>query len=161
MRAAPVRLRGGDLVGLTDRDLGASEWLVIDQERISLFADATNDHQWIHVEPRRAARGPFGATIAHGYLLLSLVPDLLADVLVLEDEVRGTNVGIDRLRFLLPVRVGDRVRLRARLTDAQLRDDGAVRYRVAVELDVDGAERPALVGDLIFLTYTGRNHHDY
>ena len=88
--------------------LGQSDWLPIDQERVNGFADVTEDHQWIHVDQERAAQGPFGTTIAHGYLTLSLVPRLLEEVFVVTDQVRGTNYGIDRARFTSPVPVGSR-----------------------------------------------------
>ena len=118
-----------ELRGLGQTDLGESGWLVIDQDRVNGFADVTEDHQWIHVDGERAAQGPFGTTIAHGYLTLSLVPRLLEEVVVVTDQVRGTNYGIDRARFTSPVPVGSRVRLRGRLLDARSRPDGGLTDR--------------------------------
>lgn len=136
-----------------NRDLGRSDWLVVDQPRVDTFADATNDHQWIHVDLDRAAAGPFGTTIAHGYLTLALVPRLLDQLLVVSDEARGTNYGLERVRFTSPVRVGSAIRLAAELVEAKLREDGGVRYKVAVRVEVRGQERPAMVGESIYLTY--------
>lgn len=145
----------GELAAAGPRDLGATGWFAVDQERVNTFADATDDHQWIHVDPERAAAGPFGGTIAHGYLSLALVPRLLGELLTITDQVRGTNYGLDRVRFTSPVPVGGAVRLVARLTEVEGRPDGGVRYRVAVRLELRGQERPAMVGEAIYLAYAG------
>lgn len=142
-----------ELRELGQTDLGESGWLVIDQDRVNGFADVTEDHQWIHVDPARAADGPFGTTIAHGYLTLSLVPCLLEEVIVVTDQVRGTNYGIDRARFTSPVPVGSRVRLAGRLLEVRPRPDGGLQYKLGVELEVDGQDRPALVAEIILLAY--------
>jgi acyl dehydratase len=142
-----------ELRGLGETPLGESDWLVIDQERVNGFADVTEDHQWIHVDHERAAQGPFGTTIAHGYLTLSLVPRLLEEVFVVTDQVRGTNYGIDRARFTSPVPVGSRVRLSGRLVEVRPRADGGLQYKVGVELQVEGQERPALVAEILLLAY--------
>ena len=142
-----------ELRRLGDVDLGWSRWLSVEQPRVDLFADATEDHQWIHVDPQRAAAGPFGATIAHGYLTLSLIPYLLEDLVTVSDQVRGTNYGIDRARFTSPVRVGSRVRMKGRLLSVQERADGGLQYKVGVEVHIEDQERPALVGDFLYLTY--------
>jgi acyl dehydratase len=142
-----------ELRDLGETPLGESDWLVVDQDRVNGFADVTEDHQWIHVDPERAAQGPFGTTIAHGYLTLSLVPRLLEDLLVVTDQVRGTNYGIDRARFTSPVPVGSRVRLGGRLLEVRSRPDGGLQYKVGVELQVDGQDRPALVAETIYLAY--------
>jgi acyl dehydratase len=142
-----------ELRGLGETALGESDWLVVDQDRVNGFADVTEDHQWIHVDRERAAQGPFGTTIAHGYLTLSLIPRLLEEVLVVTDQVRGTNYGIDRARFTSPVPVGSRVRLSGRLVEVRPRADGGLQYKVGVELQVDGQERPALVADILLLAY--------
>lgn len=142
-----------ELAELGETDLGTSPWFTVEQSRIDLFADATQDHQWIHVDPSRAAEGPFGTTIAHGYLTLSLIPYLLDQVLTISDQVRGTNYGIDRARFTNPVRVGSRLRLRCRLLAVTARKDGGLQYKVGAEVEVEGQERPALVGDFLYLTY--------
>jgi acyl dehydratase len=136
------------------RELGSGEWMTIEQSRVNLFADATDDHQWIHVDTERAVSGPFGTTIAHGYLTLSLLPRMLDELLVVTDQVRGTNYGIDRLRFTDPVPVGSRIRLEARIAEARQRDDGGVQYKIAFRVQVQGRDRPAVVGESIYLAYS-------
>lgn len=150
---ANVEMTAAELLEAGERDLGESRWMRIDQTRIDLFADATDDHQWIHVDPQRAKDGPFGTTVAHGYLTLSLLPRFLEDVLAITDEVRGTNYGVDRARFTSPVPEGSELRIRGTLRSATARDDGGVQYRVGFDLEIRGQERPALVGEVIYLTY--------
>lgn len=142
-----------ELRHLGETELGTSDWLLVDQARINGFADATEDHQWIHIDAVRAAAGPFGTTIAHGYLTLSLVPRLLDELLIVTDQVRGTNYGIDRARFTSPVPVGSHVRLAGRLLEVRSRADGGLQYKVAVQMDVRDQDRPALVAEAIYLTY--------
>jgi len=149
----PLTLTVAELAEATGRDLGASDWLVVDQGRVDLFADATDDHQWIHVDPERAADGPFGTTIAHGYLTLALVPRLLDQLLAVSDQVRGTNYGLERVRFTSPVPVGSAIRLAAQLSEARRRDDGGVQFKVALRVEIQGHERPAMVGESIYLAY--------
>lgn len=149
----PLALTIAELAASENRNLGTSDWLVVDQPRVDTFADATDDHQWIHVDPDRAAAGPFGTTIAHGYLTLALVPRLLEQLLVVSDQARGTNYGLERVRFTCPVPVGSAIRLAAELAEARLRDDGGVQYKVAVRVEVRGQERPAMVGESIYLAY--------
>src|SRR6478752_384434 len=108
-----------ELKKLAGSDLGTSEWIEVTQERIDTFAEATGDHQWIHVDPERAKQGPFGRTIAHGYLTLSLLPQLMPQVLTIEDSVMGVNYGVEKVRFTSPVPVGSRVRLHARLLGSE------------------------------------------
>jgi acyl dehydratase len=133
-----------------ERDLGATGWTTIDQGRIDLFAEATGDHQWIHVDPEAAAQGPFGGTIGHGYLSLSLLPGLLSELITVEDARMGINYGIDRVRFTAPVPVNSRVRLKARLLSAEPRGEG-VLYRLGVEVEIEDAPKPALVGEVLYL----------
>ena len=135
-----------------ERDLGATDWVTLDQERINTFAEATGDHQWIHVDPPAAAQGPFGGTIAHGYLSLSLLPGLLPEVLTIEGARMGINYGIDRVRFTAPVPVGSRVRLKAKLVSAERRGEG-VLYKLGVEVEIKDAEKPALVGEVLYLVF--------
>jgi acyl dehydratase len=142
-----------ELAGLGETDLGWSSWFPVEQPRVDGFADATEDHQWIHVDPERAAGGPFGTTIAHGYLTLSLVPHLLDELLTISDQARGTNYGIDRLRFTSPVSVGSRIRLHGRLVNVTKRPDGGLQFKVAGEIHTEGQERPAMVGEFVYLTY--------
>ena len=145
-----IRLTLGELAGSQDVDLGVGEWLTVDQDRIDHFAEATDDHQWIHVDPERAAKGPFGATVAHGYLTMSLLPRLFRDLLEVTDRRMGINYGIDRLRLVSPVRSGSRVRLKATLHAVEARGEGYV-MRVSAEVQIEGGDRPALVGDLLYM----------
>jgi len=149
----PLEITVAELAEAKDLDLGCSPWRRIDQQRIDTFADATDDHQWIHVDPERAAQGPFGRTIAHGYLTLSLVPSMLKELMVITDHGRGTNYGLEKVRFTAPVPVDSEVRLGARISGATRRDDGGVQYRVELRVEVRGQERPAMVGESIYLTY--------
>lgn len=141
-----------DLEQSPERDLGAGEWTVVEQKHVDLFADATGDHQWIHVDPEMAKQGPFGTTVAHGYLSLSLLPRLLGDMLVISDARMGLNYGIDRIRFTNPVPTGSRVRLKARTVSSQRKGDGLL-YKVAVEIEIDGQDKPALVGEVLYLVF--------
>jgi acyl dehydratase len=134
------------------RDLGTTEWVTLDQQRINLFADATGDHQWIHVDREMAAQGPFGGTIAHGYLSLSLLPGLLSELLTIEDAMMGVNYGIDRIRFTAPVPVDSQVRLKARLLSSERRGEG-VLYKLGVEVEIKDAPKPALVGEVLYLVF--------
>ena len=147
-----TRLSLAQLEGTEERELGTSPWHRIDQREIDLFAEATGDHQWIHVDHEAAAQGPFGGTIAHGYLSLSMLPMLLGEVLSVEDARMGINYGIDRIRFTAPVPSGSRVRLKARLLEGTRRGEG-ILYRVGVEIEIEGAEKPALVGEVLYLVF--------
>lgn len=149
----PLEITVEELAEANDLDLGASPWQVVEQRRVDTFADATDDHQWVHVDQERAAGGPFGGTIAHGYLTLSLVPAMLKQLMTITDHGRGTNYGLERVRFTAPVRVGSEIRLAASVQGATRRDDGGVQYRVALRVEVNGQERPAMVGESIYVTY--------
>ena len=135
-----------------ERDLGTSDWVTIDQEQVNQFAEATHDRQWIHVDPEAAAMGPFGGTVAHGYLTLALLPHLVSQVLNVSDARMGINYGTERIRFTAPVPVGSDVRLKARLLGAERRGEG-ILYRVAVEIEIRDAEKPALVGEVVYLVF--------
>lgn len=124
--------------------LGTSDWLQVDQQRIDRFADATGDHQWIHVDAGRAAEGPFGATIAHGFLTLSLLPPLLHQLYRVDGVRMAVNYGLDRVRFMAPVRVGSKIRLSARVL-AVTPLDGAVQATFESTFEIDGSEKPAAV----------------
>jgi acyl dehydratase len=145
-----TKLTIGELEQSGEQDLGTSSWHRIEQRSIELFAEATGDHQWIHVDPEAAAKGPFGTTIAHGYLSLSMLPMLLSEVVNVTDAQMGVNYGIDKVRFTAPVPSGSEVRLQAKLLGAERRGEG-VRYRVGVEVEIKGSERPALVGEVVYL----------
>ena len=135
-----------------ERDLGVSGWERIEQGQIDRFAEATHDRQWIHVDPDAAAQGPFGSTVAHGYLTLSMLPYFMTQVLRVSDARMGINYGTERIRFTAPVPVGSEVRLKARLLSSERRGEG-VLYRVGVEVEIRGAEKPALVGEVVYLAY--------
>lgn len=132
------------------RPLGDSPWFTVDQQHIDLFAEATGDHQWIHVDPVRAAEGPFGSTIAHGYLTLSLVPVLLQQTFSIAAITALMNYGADRIRFPRPVPAGARVQARATLTGVEEVPLG-VRAQVHVEVHLEDGGKPAVVADLITL----------
>jgi acyl dehydratase len=138
------------LAELSGEELGTSDWLEIDQERVDLFADATGDHQWIHVDVERAAAGPFGGTIAHGYLTLSLVPFLGAQVFSLETPGAKLNYGVNKVRFPSPVRVGSRVRSHVALgevTDLPTGKQLTLRHTIEIE----GQPKPACVAETVVL----------
>jgi acyl dehydratase len=132
--------------------VGVSDWVTLDQARINLFADATADYQWIHVDPDRAARGPFGSTIAHGFLTLSLLPMLIAAVYRIDGTRMGVNYGLNRVRFTAPVPVGSQVRGNVELlgvTDVT----GGVQVTTKVTVEIAGSERPALVAEWLTRQY--------
>src|SRR3990170_5649509 len=133
-------------------DLGTSEWHRVEQKHIDLFADATGDHQWIHVDPEMAKQGPFGTTIAHGYLSLALLPKLLGEVLTISDAKMGVNYGTDKIRFTSAVPSGSNVRAKARLIESNRKGDG-ILYKVGVEIEIEGQDKPALVGEVLYLVY--------
>jgi acyl dehydratase len=132
------------------RELGTSSWHEITQDQINQFADATGDHQWIHVDPERAADGPFGTTVAHGYLTLSMLPMLLSEVVSVSDAMMGLNYGTEKIRFTNPVPVGSRVRLHAKLVKAERRGPSVV-WNVGVQIEIEGKEKPALVGEVVYM----------
>jgi acyl dehydratase len=138
-----------DLLGAIGQHLGYSDWLEITQDRIDKFADATGDHQWIHVDPERAKDGPFGTTIAHGYLTQSLVNLFLPQIVEVHGISMGVNYGADRLRFPAPVPVGSRIRGGAELVKAEEVKGGAVQSTVRVIVEIEGNDRPACVIDTI------------
>ncbi len=141
-----------DLQGLVGEVLGTSDWLAIDQARIDLFAQATGDHQWIHVDPVRAAAGPFGAPIAHGFLTLSLVPQLMDSAVHIADVRMGVNYGLNRVRFTAPVRVGSRVRGVFRLLEYQALEGGA-QLTVEGTVELEGEAKPACVAQSVSRRY--------
>jgi acyl dehydratase len=130
--------------------LGESAWRSINQNQITLFADTTDDQQWIHVDPERAAAGPFGAPIAHGFLILSLLAAFSAELIAVEGVRMSINYGLDRVRFLTPVRVGSRVRSSAELSAATPTDAG-LRVTVHHTVEIEGEPKPALVADSLAL----------
>ena len=139
----------GDLLALAGADLGTTGWTTITQDRIGLFADATGDHQWIHVDVERAAsESPFGGPIAHGYLTLSLVNLFLPELITVEEFSAGINVGLDKVRFPAPVPSGARVRARGEVLTAD-EAKGGVQVVVRVTIEVEGSDKPACVADTV------------
>ncbi|MER6786778.1 MaoC family dehydratase [Streptomyces sp. NPDC000658] len=133
-----------ELKKLSGSDLGASEWIEVTQERIDTFADATGDHQWIHVDPQRAAEGPFGAPIAHGYLTLSLFIPLFTELLDVQGVTTKVNYGLNKVRFPAPVKVGSRIRLVAKLAEVEEVPGGA-QITVDGAIEIEGGAKPAAV----------------
>ena len=140
------------LLAAVGQTLGSSDWLTITQDRINTFADATDDHQWIHVDPARAKDGPFGACIAHGYLTLSLMARFLPEILEVTMKM-GVNYGCDKVRFPAPVPVNSRVRGVGQLIAADVTKDGGVQATIRVTVEIEGSERPACVADTISRYY--------
>lgn len=138
-----------DLLGKEGTKLDASEWLTIDQDRIDAFGQVTGDLQWIHADPERAKDGPFGATIAHGYLTLSLVNMFLPQMIDVRGFSAGVNVGLDKLRFLNPVVVGSRIRGTGEILSVEEVKGGAIQSVVRVTVEIEGKEKPACVVDTI------------
>lgn len=141
-----------DLKTLVGTHLGYSDYRTVTQEQVNLFADATGDHQWIHVDPERAATGPFGRTIAHGYLTLSLVPVLLAGVLHVDGVTMGVNYGTNKVRFTAPVPVGSEVRAGATLASIE-EVNGGVQVVLDVTVEVRDAPKPSCVAQVVFRYY--------
>ncbi|MEU0207680.1 MaoC family dehydratase [Streptomyces canus] len=133
-----------ELKKLAGSDLGTSEWIEVTQERVNTFADATGDHQWIHVDPEKAAAGPFGAPIAHGYLTLSLFIPLFTELLDVQGVTTKVNYGLNKVRFPSPVKVGSRIRLVAKLTDVE-EVPGGVQVTVDGAIEIEGGAKPAAV----------------
>jgi len=128
--------------------LGTSDWLVVDQDRIDKFADATGDHQWIHVDAERAADGPFGATIAHGFLTLSLLPPLLNQLYRVDNVTMAVNYGLEKVRFMTPVRVDSKIRLSAKVLSVTSLE-GAVQATFESTFEVEGSQKPAAVAQSV------------
>ncbi|MBT2338298.1 MULTISPECIES: MaoC family dehydratase [Pseudomonas] len=140
-----------DYVG---KELGRSEWLTIDQDRINLFAEATGDFQFIHVDPVKAAQTPFGSTIAHGFLSLSLMPKLMEDILILPEGVKMVvNYGLDSVRFIQPVKVDSKVRLKVELVDAIEKKPGQWLLKATATLEIEGSEKPAYIAEPLSLCF--------
>lgn len=138
-----------DLLGMVGTDLGTSDWLLIDQERINAFAEVTGDHQWIHVDIERAKAGPFGGTIAHGYLTLSLLPLMVPQLIEVHNVANAINIGVDNLRFLSPVRAGVRIRGKGQLIKAEEPRADQIQAVIHVTIEIEGSDKPAAVVDSI------------
>lgn len=136
------------------KELGHSAWLKIDQQRINLFAEATGDFQFIHVDPEKAAKTPFGSTIAHGFLTLSLIPKLIEDILVLPEGLKMVvNYGLDSVRFIQPVRVDSQVRLKVDLAEVTEKRPGQWLLKAIATLEIDGEEKPAYIAESLSLCF--------
>lgn len=136
------------------KELGHSEWLKIDQQRINLFAEATGDFQFIHVDPEKAAKTPFGGTIAHGFLTLSLIPKLIEDILVLPQGLKMVvNYGLDSVRFIQPVKVDSRVRLKVKLGEVAEKKPGQWLLKAIATLEIEGEEKPAYIAESLSLCF--------
>jgi acyl dehydratase len=141
-----------DVAGLAGTDLGYTDWVEITQQQVNTFADATGDHQWIHVDPERAKDGPFGAPIAHGFLTLSLAVTFWTELLEVEGVTTKVNYGLDKVRFISPVKVGARVRMNAVVAEVT---EIAGGYQLTVDqtIEIDGATKPAVVARGLYRFY--------
>jgi acyl dehydratase len=142
-----------DLLTMVGDDLGSSPWVEVSQEMINLFANATGDHQWIHVDVERAKEGPFGGPIAHGYLTLSLLIPLWSQIVEFEELGMAVNYGLNKVRFPAPVPAGSRVRVGAVLADAEEVDGGGVQATVDAVMHVEGADKPVCVAQMVHRYY--------
>lgn len=145
-----------EFVDYIGQDLGCSDWFEINQERINTFADATLDHQFIHVDEAAAKETPFGSTIAHGFLTLSLLPHLQAsmnDFLCANGLKMAVNYGFDKLRFMAPVKVGKRIRTRAKLLEASERKPGQWLLKFEIIAEIDGEDKPALIAEWLLMNF--------
>ena len=137
-----------ELLDNVGKSLGETPWMIIEQDRINLFADATGDHQWIHVDPVKAKDGPFGACIAHGYLTLSLVNYFLPQLIDVQGISMGVNVGLDRVRFPSPVTVGSKIRGKGEIVQVE-EMKGGIQSVVRVTVEIEGSDKPACIADTI------------
>lgn len=149
---AKIYANPNDLLGQEGTKLEPTEWLQIDQQRVNGFADVTGDHQWIHIDEKRAKEGPFGGTIAHGYLTMSLVNYFLPDLIEVQGFTHAVNVGADRLRFLAPVKVGSNIRGVGEIVGVE-EIKGAIQSVVRVTVEIEGSDKPACVVDTISRYY--------
>ncbi|AMO25507.1 MaoC family dehydratase [Ramlibacter tataouinensis] len=133
--------------------IGTSDWMLVDQQKINLFAESTGDHQWIHVDPERAKSGPFGAPIAHGFLTLSLMSALMVSAFEIRKSVMGVNYGFNKVRFILPVPVNSRVRAHFRLLAWDEIDNGGAQLTIGVSVEMEGSDKPVCVAEWITRRY--------
>ncbi|OBI93675.1 dehydratase [Mycobacterium alsense] len=138
-----------DLAAAAGETIGESSWVTITQEDVNLFADATGDHQWIHVDPERAAAGPFGTTIAHGFMTLALLPRLQHEIYTVKGIKLAINYGLNKVRFPAPVPVGSRVRVQSSLVSVDDLGDGAVQATMSTTVEIEGSAKPACVAESI------------
>jgi len=148
-----ITLRVEELKDQVGKELGTSSWVPIEQDRIDKFAEATGDHQWIHVDPEKAKDGPFGSTIAHGFLTLSLIPALAWEVYTIEGARLSVNYGLNKLRFITPVKVGSRVRAHLSVASVDEVPGNALQVAMTVTIELEGAEKPAAVAETLTRVY--------
>ena len=142
-----------DLTAHVGQEAGVSDWVTVTQEQVNQFAQATGDHQWIHVDPERAKAGPFGAPIAHGFLTLSLIPRFFEEALTIEEAGMGINYGLNKVRFMAPVRVGSRLRGRLTLVSCDPIDNNGVQMVWDVVVELEGSAKPACVAQTVSRRY--------
>lgn len=147
----PIEISVQDLPAATGRELGPGPWHEVTQEQVNQFAQSTGDDQWIHTDPVRAADGPFGATIAHGYLTLSMLPMMQRELWTFTGASMGVNYGLEKVRFPSPVRVGSQVRLRVTVLGVDERKDGSLMLRGEATIEIEGSDRPACVAQTLSL----------
>ena len=145
-----------ELAGYIGKETGVSSWMKIDQERINKFADVTLDHQFIHIDPEAAAKTPFGTTIAHGFLTLSLLSHLASDgTLGVEGAVMGVNYGCDKVRFMSPVKVDSEIRARVKLVSVDEKPGNRILLKNEITMEINGEERPALIAEWLTMVFVG------
>jgi acyl dehydratase len=142
-----------DLKPLVGESIGTSDWLVVDQERIDRFADATGDHQWIHVDPERAGKGPYGKPIAHGFLTLSLLPAFFKTAFEIRGSRMGVNYGLNKVRFIAPVPVGSRLRAHFKLASWEAIENDGAQMIIEMAVELEGSSKPACVAESITRRY--------
>jgi acyl dehydratase len=148
-----VKITFGELKTMSGKDLGFSDWLGVDQERINAFADATGDHQWIHVDTERAENGPFGGTIAHGYLTLSLLIPLWTGLLDVDGVTTKVNYGLNKVRFPAPVPAGSRIRLGGALGEVAEIEGNGLQFTADLVVEIENGTKPACVAQPVFRFY--------
>jgi acyl dehydratase len=151
-----IRIDTANLAACIGQDAGTSEWFTIDQQRINDFADVTLDHQFIHVDPTRAAQGPFGTTIAHGFLTLSMLAYFLQNGVGVDvpNRTMGVNYGFDKVRFLQPVKVGSRIRAKAAVLEAAEKNPGQFLFKLDITVEIEGQDKPALKAEWLSMIFT-------
>ena len=142
-----------DVTACIGQEVATSDWITITQQQINLFAEATGDHQWIHVDPEKAAAGPFGSTIAHGFLTLSLIPKFFESSFEILDSRMGVNYGLNKVRFMAPVPVGSRLRARMKLLAAELIDQSGLQMTWEVTVEREGSAKPVCVAESLLRRY--------
>jgi acyl dehydratase len=151
-----IRIDTANLAACIGQDAGTSEWFTIDQQRVNDFADVTLDHQFIHVDPVKAAQGPFGTTIAHGFLTLSMLAYFLQNGVGVDIPTRtmGVNYGFDKVRFLQPVKVGSRIRAKAAVLEAAEKNPGQFLFKLDITVEIEGQDKPALKAEWLSMIFT-------